>query len=274
MTMKLEFITPAFLCGANQNRAELRPASIRGEIRWWFRVLGASAAEERAVFGGVSGSPDASKIVVRVRDVQSKHEAFPRFAPMSDFGYIYYFASVSGERKGIRIEPTAYFAPGTRFTLDVLERRPIPEASRARFAQSVTCFARLGTLGLRGTRGCGALTDTDSNMTRADFAAWAKSLPSSLLSGLAEDRVCDSAKSCQETLGGFLRRFRKECRLSGKSESALGFSEGKKRESSALRLRPIRVKEGFLPVLVYTDQACSQSSLLTNSNLKFQIHNL
>lgn len=276
MTLDLEFITPAFLCGANQNKAELRAPSIRGELRWWFRVLGAGAAEERDLFGGVHGEPAASRVVVRVKDVQAKHEELPCFAPMSDLGYVYYFASVSGERKGIRIQRDAFFAPGTRFKVDIIERQPIPESSRLRLTQTIEAYARLGTLGLRATRGCGAIVQADDLLTREAFAAWVGTLPDTLLVGLSEDRVFDSWKGCHEALGGYLRAFRKDNHLSGKAESALGFSIGKQRASSALRLRPVKVKEGYLPVLVYTDAACRQASLepLLRSrsiNLKSQI---
>ncbi|MCL2103901.1 MAG: hypothetical protein FWH21_02410, partial [Kiritimatiellaeota bacterium] len=48
---------------------------------------------------------------------------------------------------------------------------------------------------------------------------------------------------------------------SGKEQSALGYSNGKDRESSALHLRPVQLQEGFLPVVMYTDAACSQRSL-------------
>ena len=260
MTLSLEFLTPAFLCGADQSRAELRAPSIRGELRWWFRVLGSDAPEERDVFGGVHGEPAASRVIVRVRDVQPLHEELPRFAPMSDFGYLYYFASVSGERKGIRIQRDAFFAPGTRFTVDLVERRPLPEESRTRYDLAVQAFTRLGTLGLRATRGCGAVVDRTCLQTRAEFAAWARTLPETLLVRLPEDRVYDSWKRCLESLGAFLREFRKEHHLSGKAESALGFSMLKRRESSALRLRPVKVQEGYLPVIVYTDAACSQPS--------------
>ena len=263
MTYDLEFITPAFLCGANQNKAELRSPSLRGELRWWFRVLGADAAEERDLFGGLGEPPVASRIVVRVKNMQAKHEELPHFAPMSDLGYLYFFATVSGNKDGVhRTKSEAYFAPGTRFTVELLERRPLPDRSRECFNLAVEAAFRLGTLGLRATRGCGAIAEHGMEMTRAEFATWVRSLPATLTVGLAKDTVFSSWKDCQAELGLFLRTFRKDNHKSGKEESALGFSSGKMRESSALRLRPVKVKEGFLPVLIYTDGACSQTSIL------------
>ena len=48
----VELITPCFCAGADQTTAEIRAPSIRGELRWWFRVLGGTPEQERAVFGG------------------------------------------------------------------------------------------------------------------------------------------------------------------------------------------------------------------------------
>lgn len=59
-TYTLEFLMPCFCAGADQARAEIRAPAIRGQLRWWFRALGGSAADERTVFGGVAGTASAS----------------------------------------------------------------------------------------------------------------------------------------------------------------------------------------------------------------------
>ncbi len=57
LTFELEFITPAFIGGANQ-QAELRPASFVGLLRWWWRALKGECdikklrEEEIKIFGG------------------------------------------------------------------------------------------------------------------------------------------------------------------------------------------------------------------------------
>jgi CRISPR/Cas system CMR-associated protein Cmr1 (group 7 of RAMP superfamily) len=47
LTFDLEFITPAFIGGANQ-QAELRPASFVGLLRWWWRALKGECNIEKA----------------------------------------------------------------------------------------------------------------------------------------------------------------------------------------------------------------------------------
>ena len=263
MTFNLEFITPTFLCGANQGKAELRAPSLRGELRWWFRALGANAEEERKVFGGLGEPPVASCVMTRVGEIQARHEELPKMPALSGLGYLYYFASVSGEVKGIRVRRDAYFAPGTRFVFSVSERRSISPSSRARLDQALCAFKRLGAVGLRATRGCGAISDVDDVISFDAFMEWANTLtPCGVICKPLSREAYDSWTKCQGALGKRLRDFRKEHKLSAQtSKSALGYSHGKQRQSSALRLRPIRVSEGYVALLVYTDAACREATL-------------
>ena len=259
-TYDLEFITPAFLAGANQGRAELRAASVRGALRWWFRTLGGTKDEEAEVFGGVQGGAKRSKVAVRCCVAKPVHAQFQTPPSMSDLGYLYYFATVSGETKGIRIRPEAYFAPETRFSIQI-EDGGIPVNLDGKFWNAVECFIRLGTLGLRATRGCGAFAEKEDLRPRIDFQNWAKVFPSACgVVRLVSDEAFPSAKKAQECLGRWLRTVRRENHLSGRDRTALGYSKGSERMSSALKLRPVKVKEGFLAAAFYSDAACSCAS--------------
>lgn len=63
-SLEIEFVTPCFLAGADQTAAaEWRAASIRGQLRWWFRAvaggeLGGDLAKIRAAESEVFGSTD------------------------------------------------------------------------------------------------------------------------------------------------------------------------------------------------------------------------
>lgn len=260
-THELEFITPAFLTGADQGRAELRAASVRGALRWWFRVLGGTKAEEAEVFGGVQGGARRSRVVVRTALTKSVHATFKTPPPMSDLGYLYYFATVSSETKGLRIRPEAYFAPGTRFEIQIIDQG-VPDAIKERLDYAVECFLRLGALGLRATRGCGAFAETGALLAKSEFAEWAARFPSEIGKvWLVSEEVFSSAKRAQEFLGGYLRNVRRENHLSGMAKTALGYTKDKSRQSSALKLRPVKVKEGFLAAAFYSDAACSAPSV-------------
>lgn len=258
---KLEFITPAFLAGANQDKPEVRVPSIRGEVRWWFRVLGGTQEEESEVFGAVHGGAKASAVVLRVSEVNEKWGPEITFPPMSDKGYVYYFAKVSGNKEGIhRTAASHYYASGTSFILSAVLRSAVTPTSEARLRLALRAFLTFGSLGLRATRGCGALA-TAGDLSMDELRQLTDEMGKALLIRRIEDNVYTSGEKCQEALGGFLRAFRKDNQLSGKKRTALGFSSGKSRASSAMRLRPVRVKNGFLPVVIYTDSACNQPSV-------------
>ena len=83
-TFHLEFVTPCFLAGANQQAApEWRAASIRGQLRWWFRavaggVLGGDLKRTKAAEAEVFGSTD------RRSSLRVSVSGTPRFWPADE----------------------------------------------------------------------------------------------------------------------------------------------------------------------------------------------
>ena len=260
--LELEFITPAFLCGANQSKAELRAPSIRGALRWWFRILGGTLDEEESVFGGVHDGAKKSRVQIRccIKKACSKQQ-YEKTKIGSDLNYIYYFAEVSSD--GSRIGREAYWAEGTTFCVTITGGGIPKESAAVLFWQAVDCFKHLGALGLRSTRGCGAFCDAKEVLTEQQFRDWSRNVPEECgIVRLVSEEVCSSAKKTQEILGSYLRGLRKDYHLNGKNEkTALGYSIKNERMSSALKLRPVKIKEGYLAVVFYSDKACNCSSL-------------
>jgi CRISPR type III-B/RAMP module RAMP protein Cmr1 len=146
---RIEFITPLFSRGAFEDQPEIRPASIRGQLHWWFRALGSTCNEktiyddEKAIFGGVHGGATASKVVVRV--IQNGSQANCRE-----------FLTLP-HKQGGQASPKKGFAPGTTFDLSVLTRHGgLNGQLKAEFDRTLEAWLLLGTLGLRGTRGAGS----------------------------------------------------------------------------------------------------------------------
>ena len=279
-TYNLKFITPAFLCGANQSKAELRAPSIRGALRWWFRVLGGTREEEESVFGSVRGKAKESKVVVRCEEETPVHGRFESQSP-----YLTFFVTHGGERN----QPNAYFAAGTTFKIIIDSSALVDDEIEAKFDRALKCFLLLGTLGSRATRGFGAFV-TEPSLTQDEFKTQVEELTSGsdLIVRLARynydvkaenwadvrrlhqqyggsefaycmenksAKIFDSAKDAQRFLGGWLRGIRLATGCNGKTDqSAFGYIAGG-RLSSALKLRPVQVREGFLPVVIYTDKA-------------------
>jgi hypothetical protein len=146
-TFRLEFITPLFSHGAYEDRPEVRPASIRGQLHWWFRALGGTYTDEKAIFGGILNGAGASKIVVRVSEIRGDTAWRPTL-PHKPAGR---------DRTTGPDAPKAAFLPGTSFRFHCLERLGgiKAESQKAMFARALESWLLLGSLGLRATRGGG-----------------------------------------------------------------------------------------------------------------------
>jgi CRISPR-associated protein Cmr1 len=181
LEVELEAVTPLWIGGASR-QTELRPPSVRGCLRFWFRALaGGLLGEdlknvweaESAVFGN---STHASSVVVRLFgspqtsvSVVGEAEQLP--------GLAYMFWSVFQQKR-------AAFLPGERFRLR-LSARPFPFAPvevvgrtlgmTERFemaAASLWLLVRLGGVGARMRRGAGGMSAV------VDPAGWPNCLPS------------------------------------------------------------------------------------------------
>ena len=163
-TYKLEFITPLFSRGAYEDRPEVRSASIRGQLHWWFRALGGNAADEKAIFGGVHNGPTSSKVVIRVS------------SPVGSIGSV----NTLPHKSGGQASPKTAFQIGTRFDLHVLMRLGgLDVRLQTALNRTLEAWMLLGTLGLRSTRAAGSFrwepasaTDPNSLRPPADFATY------------------------------------------------------------------------------------------------------
>ncbi|WP_027003417.1 type III-B CRISPR module RAMP protein Cmr1 [Hugenholtzia roseola] len=116
ITFTCETITPMFLSGADGTTPELRPPSIKGALRFWWRAMNGELAqneiyldlkdEEQNIFGGVGGfvandkKTDALKSKFNVR-VSNVHYDFPTTIQERDFdgkgGLEYFFYLIAAE---------------------------------------------------------------------------------------------------------------------------------------------------------------------------------
>jgi CRISPR-associated protein Cmr1 len=175
--VNLATVTPLFLGGSEpRGDPELRPASFKGELRFWWRALWGgvypnraiddlSAAESR-VFGTTD---EASPIVLRLGGEQPRQSAW-RFG--SSPGVDYLFFSMKGtrqdpDRKGFEAGQTFELTLQARLGQHVNER--VETAFREACA-SLWLLVRLGGVGARSRRGAGnlcALEITDGSWPEA-----------------------------------------------------------------------------------------------------------
>ena len=283
LTESFEMITPCFCAGADQSYAEVRAPSIRGELRWWFRVLGGTPEQERSVFGGVHGEVKASKVVVRVSQVKEVHGNKADLPQNMGAPLYYLFHWVKAAQKdpqnkvtaGFRYESMAWLAPGTEFTVAISSRFPLETREQELLERAWKAFRLLGSIGLRHTRGLGAF---------APKASVARSEVMDLLAGLRKAGVIAAVlsdaeeeitffkdwKSALTVLANGLKRLRKEPDFSGKNPSSpLGAAST--HQASALYLRPVKVADGYVPVVFYAEKILGSRALAVAERAKAQV---
>lgn len=164
MKVKLETVTPLFLGGSEpRGDPELRPASFKGELRFWWRALWGGVYPSRAIddlFAAESrvfGTTDeASPIVLRLSGDNLRKSAW-RFG--SSLGVDYLFFSMKGTRKD---PDRGGFEAGQTFELTLHTRLGLQANERVETAFREACAAlwllvRLGGIGARSRRGAGNL---------------------------------------------------------------------------------------------------------------------
>jgi CRISPR type III-B/RAMP module RAMP protein Cmr1 len=116
--LTLETVTPLFLGGADQ-RSELRPASVRGALRFWLRALLGSELgdsmsdlhdEESAVFGNIDY---AAPVVLRLEGAMSTMANFdldrgPQGRQLRNGHNYFYYSTRLGSR--VPLAPNSKFA--------------------------------------------------------------------------------------------------------------------------------------------------------------------
>ena len=147
---ELEVITPIFMRGADQTKAEIRSSSIKGLMRWWFRALagnyfgneiGELRKAEESIFGSTGRR---SGVVVELKPHQINFGHYP--LPM-----------VWNRKKGIRLRRYA-IAPRSSFKINIRSSDP----TYLRVAScSLLALSHFGGLGFRSNRGAGSVRIED-----------------------------------------------------------------------------------------------------------------
>lgn len=229
-------ITPCFCAGADQQKAEIRPASIRGELRWWFRALGAAPEEESDLFGTITGGGKKSQIIVRVPESSSSNNK------INLTGNLKFFTSSRNKNEN------SYIDPGSTFKLTLLLRNGYITDEMNLLLNTFLLF---GSIGLRANRSLGALQGKIISLHELK-----------VFSNILRERNIDvyfmeeqnSVKNALDKLEEFIKDFRNK--IKPKGENAFGYVKGNKRHSSCFRFRPIKLENGkYLPIVVYTEAA-------------------
>ena len=163
---QLEVITPCFCGGARPGQqAEIRVPSIRGQLRWWFRVLGGFRSlahipvheQEDRIFGAArNDAGQASKLIIRVSPASgsslvttlAKNSEAMNAQVGTDRGYLLF---------PLRNNPKAVFDMGALPKFDMHVSCRGDQSLWPGIKALVTVFGHLGSLGFRSRRAMGAL---------------------------------------------------------------------------------------------------------------------
>lgn len=248
-TYHLEFLTPCFCAGADQAVAEVRAPSIRGKLRWWFRVLGGSPAEEAEVFGSIRGEEGCgSSLVVRV----SEHAPRSAWQPLKlsgdpNTGYVLYFA-------GRRWVAGGALPVGCSFQLQLVWRRNPASATQELFDLALDSFLMLGSLGLRSTRGLGCFACQERPFSGDNWDNLLRRIRAKVPGFLGElASFVGPGTAILDALGGQLRGLRQGYSAGRPGHSNPGplGSSSRPRQTSAVYLRPVRESANQFRIVVF-----------------------
>ncbi len=264
MKHNLTFITPCFCAGAKQQNTEIRPSSIRGELRWWFRCLGGSREQENRVFGSIQKeNPNSSAIQIRVSDVKKSttyHE--PTFiSPNDPSSYHHYFLTAPNDKNKTRMWETppklvprskgkiskdAQLAQATSFTLHVCFLRSLSPEDKELFDFTLESFLHFGALGYRKTRGFGCWIEPASLKNKNDLDLLLEKIKEKGFSYQLEESSNKDPMQIFSQIetklkGNKITNTGYRLNHPAKRKTPLGYSENG-RQASAVRFRPVATK--------------------------------
>ena len=259
--MRLELLTPTFNGGDNQEISELRVPSIRGAIRWWFRFINDDQSAEQEVFGGIGTggavSAKASAVLIRIKNIDKGTGT--SCAPNNQF-----FAGRTKE----------CYPAGTTFELEVRWKRKIEASLVEQFNAALKLFITLGSIGARSNRGCGSLGHADSEVNLVQLTELSNKYPHISLLIPKDWKFSKSQKDCVTILEAYTKQLQKETGCRQENKDAMGWAIGQSRQSSSMKYKVIKLKEGLIPLVHYCDDFMSPGvkSIESGLDINFFCH--
>lgn len=159
ITFTCEVITPMFLAGADGTTPELRPASIKGALRFWWRAMNGHLPidEMRKLEGEIFGSTkQRSKIIIRTELIDAKCGNINKSETLLGRDYLMYSIFMN--------EKEAITSGTFKVVFSSIDKEALLEATY--------CFwllSNFGALGTRSRRGCGRFIIQSCTSNKYDF---------------------------------------------------------------------------------------------------------
>lgn len=146
-------VTPMFLSGSeNQTQIELRPPSIKGALRFWYRAIDSNFRKhEQRIFGSSDKGFGQSLFLLQIKKAKiNKHKAID----MTGYDYLGY--GVIGEKARY------YIKPDSTFTLRLLFKPNATPDDINKVKRSLWAMTMFGGLGARSRKGFGSIIATST----------------------------------------------------------------------------------------------------------------
>ncbi len=167
LTVKCTLTTPMYGGGVSPGKVDcdlpIRPGAVRGQLRFWWRLLNGAGRDPRDVFaaesalwGGISTTgPRASRVALHVGGdsvgsagmVKAKNRLFPAYAFILD-----------------RDDDPALLGDGYEFTLTLRFAAELTDAQREQVIAALRWWACFGGIGARTRRGLGTVKVTSNDV--------------------------------------------------------------------------------------------------------------
>jgi len=198
-TYHCRLVTPMYGGGVATGTVDMampiRATGIRGQLRFWWRLLNAQPGDgapvssetlfkrERSIWGGLGDADSlaASKVVVRVRGLGAskqvpvatyKKKAEGTYKTQPDFGqlpgYVLFPAQGKASRQAVSESPKLLLDAGASWQLELGFSDHLDAGQRAEVLVALRWWASFGGVGGRTRRGCGAVEvrDQDGSLLR------------------------------------------------------------------------------------------------------------
>ncbi len=287
ITATYRIVTPMFCSGANQQSAELRVASFKGALRFWWRTLMAGKfgndidalhRAEASLFGSSERAFGQSKVRLRLRYIGNSlnpselEKDWPQNRPAVGSTYLGYGITETG-RKGEKDYKPHRIGLKENGTFEV--RCSMPTECIEWVTRALVALGLFGGLGNRSRRGFGsisiqqlneksyALKDAEHIRSLAETLTESSPSQSSLpeFTGFSTHArlyvgpVDNSARIAHEALGETYRNFRGQpSSLRGRSKIPIGLplqGVDSRRRASPLLMHIHPVGNQFVPIVLF-----------------------
>jgi CRISPR-associated protein Cmr1 len=174
LKIKLKFLTPAFLGGADGITAELRPPSIKGMLRFWWRATRGGDPEMKAreaeIFGDAGDVGRTGAFSIQIRSDFSGNSVSKEYLPRNNhtqymvkghqlniLEYLAYGTYTYQKNQKRNVFHREYVKPGFGFELIFRFPEKATEKTIEELYRALTLWLLFGGLGARSRNGFGSL---------------------------------------------------------------------------------------------------------------------